>query len=611
MQEVDRLYTLSPQMIDVVRSLTPNQLLLLVSEACRCAFEQVRITDPRLWQILEKMTEKDPAFDQQDMAYLGHAIDKFDQEYFTAQENSDSREEDYMAFFNKARAVSAVFQAVQGSSLYQAAVESIYEASMSLPNQQNLIERLLSISNCLVKPQNYTASAVADLYQQMFAKYYQSPVRAWDVKADSSINKDLYREVLNSVVETNHDSETDARSYWAPSPFEAAIFLMDLQTDQGFWRAEPGPLFPGQSFKTSTFKMVFRTQTADRVPFVPFQEWIDNEQGHSQARRELAAFCFLAKSITEKNVPISLPAFLSQTLAMRAGVPTKLLDWTSDPAMAVLNSMAAKPADIQATVFFTRFENLHGVVLPPPFGQPLIRQRTFFTAMNEHENAAIFSASSRISFPVTKNYQPPSAYPLFLPHTHFDKFAPELADIAHDLAKDASLPFEQLYSQDNVERTVALSEISNRLSKQIEELASKFNFSSDWWKEAINYWIFEIDRYVHELLGFTNSAGQLMLANESLIHLAKLNQEALVLYVDYIMAGKGPAFEQRQQFLIGQAEDLNALEERPLQTQVAAPEVVIQDLEDLLRTEPPKIIERNVSPQNEQAARAEDLVLLG
>lgn len=609
MQEVDRLYTLSPKIVEVIQSLTRDQKLLLVSEACRCAFEQARIDDPRLWQILEKLSEMDSSFDKQDMGYLMSWVEKFDDEYFDSQENGTS-EQIYMGLFNKARAVAAVFQAVQGN-LYQATVESIYEASMSFSDQRNLIDKLLNISGCLLHPPTYTTSAIVDLYQQTFAKYYQSPVRAWDVQADATIDKELYHQALKNVVEVGHDPVTGARSYWAPSPFEAALFLMDLQSDQGFWRAEPGELSPGQTFHTSVFKLVFRTQTADRIPFVPFRDWINGQENEQYARRELAAFCFLAKTITERHVPLSLPAFLSQTLALRAGVPTKLLDWTSDPAVAILNAMATKPANVQSTVFFTRFEDLSNVVLPPPFGDPIIRLRTFFTAMNDEDNKETFSASSRISFPVSKNFNLPSTYPTFLPHTHFDRFAPDLADLARDLANDVSLPFLDVYAQDIELRKNAVSELLNRLSSDIEELSTKFNFSADWWKEAIGYWIFQTDRYVHELLGFTNSAGQLMLANRSLIELAKLNQEAFVLYVNYIWSGRGPAFEERQQFLLKLAEDLRTLERRPLQAQVTAPKSDVEILEHQLKQELPQLIEPNVSAQTQFAARAEDLVLLG
>lgn len=462
----------------------------------------------------------------------------------------------------------------------------------------------------------YSQSDLDQLFQQVFALYYQSEVRICDVRRSPDLNRELYDRVLSSVVRTGADPETNSPFFSAPSPVEAAIFLMDQQCRTGFIESAPSKTI-GETFQIKAFKLVFRAQTADRLDFQPFLWSLkDLEQRHHN--RVLAAFCFLLKAVTEHNVPsVSLQAFLGQTVAFQTGILTDLLDWTSDPAIAILYAMSGKEPDDLSTVFFSQYENLQNVLLPPPFVSSHFRQRRFFSAMNSRNNSELFHWSSRISFPATKTFKIPASYPLFEDNIpkHFDELPVELAKLADKLAKTFATDLDALDSKDPAKRAVSVARLMESLSGNVTQLASKYQFSRQVWDSLARNWILEAHRYFNDLLLFQTPDELSYVATESLWKLVHLNRDALNLYSKYMLSHTGKIFEQKRPYFEQLQQHLQAehpeLHRRDLEFE-APKKVVALDVElpEFLREERPELHYEEVTPSQRIAAMAEDLVLV-
>lgn len=608
MKEVERLYTISPELVDAIASLNDWQRGVLIIEACRYALAQAGIEEPLPWLFVTRMNERDSIY-RDIIPMLLKLREVFEEQYFTATEE-DRPDDEISGFFHKARAISALLQADQSDS-YRAAVDSLYEASMTAPDQHQLLHRLLLIATQLIVRPSYASESLVELYQRVFARHYQSFVRAWDLKSENSFDKAFYEQVLTNVIEVDQDSESDARSYWASSAMEAALFLLETQRDQGFWLAEPDECVPDQQFNTMTFKTVFHAQTADTVPFMPFLTSL-KDTPRFIAGRELAAFCFLTKVVTEKNVSITLPAYLAQTVGLRHAVPTQMLDWTSDPYVAVMTAITQKPEKSLATVYFTTFESLDNVVLPPPFGMSMFRQRGFCTAMQSQENESIRRRSCRISFPVSELPAPLNP-PFHAPPAELDNLPASIADLARKLAETPTLSFDQLYASRLEDRNAGFLQLRNALSRIIDQLCSQYDYSREWWDAALQNWLVEIDYYLFELLGFTNSQGKWFLSEPAMLNLVKLNKEALSLYVDYIVSKEEEFFDQRRLLLKKLIDAMQNVERKPvpirLQSHGKASASAV-NFKQSVEADKPLLVPAEVPADLEEKARAADALPL-
>jgi hypothetical protein len=613
MQEVERLHTVSPELVDAIKVSTDQERLILVDHACRFALEETKVKEPIVWSVFQEVLERVESADRK-KEEIRKFRDSLDEQYFEKQSETPQEIEAYMTLFHTARAVSAVIEACQ-TDRYQATVESIYEASMSINNQQRLTSKLLQILNTLREQEKHLHSQIGfpNLYEQVFARHYESSVRAWDLERDTTIDKNAYKKALNNIVQLDRDSFTGAELYRAPSPLEAAMFLLELQRDQGFWRAEPGSVLkPGQRFKTNTFKIVFRTQTADVVPFEPL-ETIVKDRNRKLHDRELLAFCFLMKTITEKHVSISLQAHLWQTNAFHSALPTQLLDWTSDPAMAIYWANMQRTTGAEATVYFERFEDIDRILLPSPTAKSVFRQRAFFTAMSAEKNARLLRKASRITFPVGK-FSLPKSFPSFSSPSHLDQLAVEVANRAQEIAQDPSIDLDGLVTASDIgSKMRAVSHLRNQLSQTIERLSRQYDFSREWWDDSIRNWILEIDNYFHDLLGFTNSADNLLLAEPSLFKLADLNTDALNIYLSYIMSRSGPGFDERKPQLMKLADQIKRTKQSRYRTFIKPPMssfIASDSLPKSLISEKPDLVNEIVSEEDKLIAVAEDSQVL-
>lgn len=393
----------------------------------------------------------------------------------------------------------------------------------------------------------YSKEALLGLFHKVFEVYYQDETRTCDVSRSGDVDRDLYEDVLSTVVRTGMDPLTGSPRFWAPSCIEAAIFLLDRQCRRAFLDPDTPKDKIGQTFQSRAFKLVFRTNAYDEAEF----QHVAVSNIH---KRALAAYCFLLKASTEARVPsLSLQAHLCQTVAFHAGIPTELLDWTADPTIACLTALkSAKLDGKQATVFFVDFELLSNVVLPPPYAVSQLMQRRIFTAMNQANNKRIFHASCSISFPSDGEMELSPSYP-FLPDPVPEELLhlpQELVDLAYDISHKFGNLIDQLDSTDLLTRQNAVADFLARFALPVDSIAAKYDLGPKLWDSLARNWILEIHRYFNDLLMFS-SGKYSWVATESLRKLVYLNRDALNIYCKYMMARKGPVFEEKRPLLEG------------------------------------------------------------
>jgi FRG domain len=207
--------------------------------------------------------------------------------------------------------------------------------------------------------------------------------------------------------------KTTGNEYAADSCWEALIFCIERVA---YWASQP--LFTDPSVgapEKSAMHLIFRGQSNQRwgLQATFWRDGVDRNYWDNYQ----AAFCRMLKFAYEKCIRLPLPAWVFQAAAQHYRVLTTLLDWTTDPAMAIwFGARPDRPTkDQRARVFCIPTHNISRafdqpdsrgvVILPPPFVENLFVQRGLFTHVPEGHNEDLRARCLfEITFPQDEQY---------------------------------------------------------------------------------------------------------------------------------------------------------------------------------------------------------------
>jgi hypothetical protein len=267
----------------------------------------------------------------------------------------------------------------------------------------------------------------------------------------------------------------------------------------------------------------------------------------------LAAFCFLLKMVSEKEVPtVGLQAHLYHAAARHYDIPAELLDWTIDPTLAISFANSVTNPGEECAVYFTNYEYHPDfrLILPPPFAKRLFRERAFFHfTTDETDNERLFHSSAKITFPANPEFELPSSYPM-LDQLHIpDELLVELVDVAYEIA--GRVPADHFAGLDDSNEEVKRTTIERLAAEFLdisEDLATRHRFSRQLWDALIQNWILEIHRFFNELFTFHASNDSEFVAINSVFDSIQLNRDALDVYCNWMLSQERAKFQSRKPF---------------------------------------------------------------
>lgn len=403
------------------------------------------------------------------------------------------------------------------------------------------------------------------LYDEVFNRYYHSELRAWDIDASLGFDKSHYNEVISSVKLISH--VTQAPTYTAPSCWAAAIFLMDKQSRQGYLKDKdlPSNLKIGETFKIKAFKVVFRGQNATHANFHPTL-WRFSPQEQVRHNNAMAAFCLLTKIVSEQNFSLSLQAHLYHAAAQSYDIPTDLLDWTLDPAVAITFASSGASSGDNGIVYFTDFETEPQLrlILPPPFVRQLFDERNFFHyTSSKNENERLFRTASRVIFPISSDFSRAAAFPYLAAWAPPDDLLHEIAARSYKIADHLSSNyFDGLNSQDVEAIRENIETFKSDFRVVIAELLHAHNFSDEEWKKILDRWILEIHCFINELFMFATPDGKICVSDR-IYDVTHENRDAIKLYCERMLRMKHPSVVEKRELYDRLLADVNARQNGP------------------------------------------------
>ncbi len=136
-----RLFSLSSELATRLQNMPPEQQCALKNIACSYAVKTAGITDQRVLSILTVLNAGG-TIDSSSKEYLQQLMNDWDEQYFDSTEKEPTDDQAAMDYFHKARAIASLLEATKEDG-FDAATDSIYEAAMAAPDQDELINHLL------------------------------------------------------------------------------------------------------------------------------------------------------------------------------------------------------------------------------------------------------------------------------------------------------------------------------------------------------------------------------------------------------------------------------------------------------------------------------------
>lgn len=228
------------------------------------------------------------------------------------------------------------------------------------------------------------------------------------------VNKQRLKDYMGRIEEISERiKETAPNHYEAKSSWDALIFCIG---QIAHWSSQPlltDPKAPEPD--KSAMHLVFRGQS-NKDWHLEASIWRGKDVGYWD--RYHGAFCLMLKHAYEKCIAFPLQAWIFQAAAQHFRIPTELLDWSTDPAIAIW--FAARPElpvpGQMARIFCMPTHNItrafdkpgqRGIVLlPPPFVENLYVQRGLFTRVPEGKNEDLRQRCLfELTFPQDPSYE--------------------------------------------------------------------------------------------------------------------------------------------------------------------------------------------------------------
>lgn len=379
------------------------------------------------------------------------------------------------------------------------------------------------------------------LYETLGEHHHDSDTYSWDIG-----NWALNSKVQQIVDRVKLDSD---RIFQASSPWEAAIFLANLQAREGFIILKDR-LNIGQTIQTQKFKKIFRGQKAHYEDFEP-SAWRNDAWNRAGVPPEaganwLAAFALLMKLTTEHETNVSLQAWLYHGAAQHYQIPTELLDWTVDPFIAVWFAHwgTIKKGD-RGRVFCVELENEDRakILLPPPFVTRLIRQRGLFhytSKANKAANHELYKRALTVEFPLAASWRIPKSLPYSRENELYrpDNFILDTRDAAKKIAQRLPHDYFQFLESDDEQLIITRIEtardtvLQDALNFLIGTYGKRFSLLN--WEKMLGQWIVETNNYINWLCTLSSSTGQSLIVQQSVEKMETLNRDALYLYARWL-----------------------------------------------------------------------------
>lgn len=380
------------------------------------------------------------------------------------------------------------------------------------------------------------------LYENVAAKHLESDCYVWNVR-ESDLNS-MIQEVVESI-----EPDSDG-IFQASSPWEAAIFLVDLQVRNGLVDTHT-PIPTGETIQRPNFKSIFRGQKAQYKNIEPSawraQTWERAGLAQELGENWLAAFCLLLKLITEQETNMSLQAHLYSGAAQHYQIPTDLLDWTVDPFISIwfAHSGTINKGD-RGRVYCIELENNQrsSILLPPPFIKRLYRQRGLFhytTQPNRQANHDLFEKSMKIEFPLASSWKLPLSFPYSRTNQLIiqDWFLIDVRDSAKKIASSVRPDYFEFINSRNEQEIKSKMEETKAtvLKNDLERLATQYRdrFTRRKWENLLREWIVETNNYLNWLCTLESESGQSLVVFDSIDSMTELNRDALLLYAQWIL----------------------------------------------------------------------------